>query len=222
MAISSVIFDLDGVILDSEEAWHAARAAFSKRYGGDWTEEDQRAVMGADSWQWAHHIRERFAVPLPETEIIAGVVALMRERYEREVPLLEGAREAVHGLARAYRLGLASSSPPELIGWVLHATGLAGVFSAWVSSDDVGVGKPAPDVYLEACDRLGVACGHAAAIEDSTNGLRAARHAGLAVVAVPNPRFPPAPDALALADVVLQSITQLTVRVVADLRCEPS
>ena len=217
MAIKAVVFDMDGIILDSEETWHAVRRGYAARFGGRWIEDDQRAVMGDNSWQWAHHIRLRFAVPLTERQIIAGVVAMLRQRYAERLPVVEGAHEAVHGLARAYRLGLASSSPPELIRWVLHAAGLAGVLSAWVSSDDVALGKPAPDVYQLACDRLGAARAQAVAVEDSSNGIRSAKNAGLKVVAVPNPRFPPSGEALALADLTLASVRELTPTVIESL-----
>jgi len=217
MGIEAVIFDLDGVILDSEGVWHEARREFAARFGGRWTTEDQRAVMGDNSWQWAHHIRTRFAVPLTERQIIAGVVALLRQRYTRELPVVEGAREAVYGLARAFKLGLASSSPPELIRWVLHAAGLAGAFCAWASSDDVAYGKPAPDVYQVTCDRLGAKRAQTVAIEDSENGVRSAKNAGLLVVAIPNPRFAPSAEALALADMTLHSIREVTPSLIGSL-----
>jgi len=217
LPITTVIFDLDGVIIDSEELWNEVRRDFTVAHGGTWTERDQRAVMGDDSWQWAHHIRIECGVELGERRIIDGVVRRLLARYEEHLPVIAGAREAVVGLSRAHRLGLASSAPPEVIRYVVRAAGLAGVFSGWLSSDDVGVGKPAPDAYLAACARLHVDRAGAAAVEDSENGLRAARNAGLAVVAVPNRRFPPSPEALELADLVLTSIAELTPVAVASL-----
>ena len=217
MPITTVIFDLDGVLIDSEELWNEVRRDFTVSHGGSWTDRDQRAVMGDNSWQWAHHIRTVGGVELGERRIIDGVVSRLLERYEERLPLIDGAREAVTGLARAFRLGLASSAPPEVIRFVVRKAGLGGAFSAWLSSDDVEVGKPAPDAYLAACRRLDADRERTAAVEDSENGLRAARNAGLAVVAVPNRRFPPAPAALELADVVLTSIGELTPAVVTSL-----
>ncbi|HMJ79659.1 MAG TPA: HAD-IA family hydrolase, partial [Candidatus Dormibacteraeota bacterium] len=165
----------------------------------------------------AQHIRTVGGVGLPERNIIAGVVALLTARYRERLPLIEGAREAVLGLARCYRLGLASSAPAEVIRFVLHAAGLAGVFTAWLSSDDVARGKPAPDAYLGICDRLRTEPRAAVAVEDSTNGLLAARNAGLAVIAAPNPGYPPAAEGLEVADLVVGSIADLTPDVVASL-----
>jgi len=215
--ITTIVFDLDGVILDSEEVWHEVRRDFAAAHGGLWTDDDQRAVMGDNSWQWAHHIREVCGVELGERQIVAGVVQRLIGRYREHLPLIAGARAAVTGLARAYRLGLASSAPPEVIRFVVRRAGLGGVFSGWLSSDDVAAGKPAPDAYLAACRRLQADRPRTAAVEDSENGLRSARNAGLFVVGVPNRRFPPAPAALELADVVLASIGELTPTVVAAL-----
>jgi len=209
-AVDVVVFDMDGVLLDSEQCWHEVRRDFSARHGGRWTEEDQRAVMGANSLQWSGHIRRRFAVPLDDQGVIDAVVGMLLERYDAELPLIAGAPEAVDRLAREFRLGLASSSPRRVIEWVLRATGLEGHFQAWVSSDEVERGKPCPDVYLLALERLGAAAERAAAIEDSGSGIRAAHAAGLAVVAIPNPTFPPVASDLDLADRVLDHVGGLT------------
>jgi HAD superfamily hydrolase (TIGR01509 family) len=217
LPITAIIFDLDGVIIDSEDLWDEVRRDFTVAHGGSWSERDQRAVMGDNSWQWAHHIRTACGVELGERRIIDGVVRRLLARYEEHLPVIAGAREAVVGLARAYRLGLASSAPPEVIRFVVRKAGLAGVFSGWLSSDDVAVGKPAPDSYLAACARLHAERARAAAVEDSENGLLAARNAGLAVVAVPNRRYPPSPAALELADLVLTSVAELTPAVVVSL-----
>ena len=217
MPITTIVFDLDGVLIDSEDLWNEVRRDFTVAHGGSWTERDQRAVMGDNSWQWAHHIRTVGGVELGERRIIDGVVSRLLARYEEHLPVIAGAREAVVGLARAYRLGLASSAPPEVIRFVVREAGLAGVFSGWLSSDDVAVGKPAPDAYLAACARLHADRARTAAVEDSENGLRAARNAGLAVVAVPNRRYPPSPEALEHADLVLASIAELTPTAVASL-----
>ena len=214
---AAVIFDMNGVIIESENDWYEVRREYSARWGGHWTVEDQRAVMGDNPRQWAAYMRTRFSVPCGDDEIIAGVVALLLGRYEREVPLLPGARGAVRGLARAFRLGLASSAPPSVIRHVLHAADLADVFSAWISAADVEQGKPAPDVYMKACDRLGVPRDRAVAVEDSPHGIMSAVRAGLRVIAVPNRQFPPPPESLEQADRVVESLTDIDVHLVEEV-----
>jgi HAD superfamily hydrolase (TIGR01509 family) len=174
--------------------------------------------MGANSMQWAAHIERAFDLPLSRPEIIAGVVAMLRRRYEKHVPLIEGAAEAVAAMAESYPLAVASSSPKEVIGRALELAGLAHLFVAYVSSDEVQKGKPEPDVYRLACAALGVFPQHAVAVEDSTNGILAAARAGMRVVAIPNPVFPPAAEALAAADIVLPSIRQLRPALLAEGR----
>jgi HAD superfamily hydrolase (TIGR01509 family) len=210
MAIDTVIFDLDGVILETEEEWNDVRREFAAAHGGHWDEHDQPAVMGANSMQWAEYMRDHVGVELSPKEIYEGVIDALRKRYARHLPLIAGAREAVMRLAPSFRLGVASSSPIELIEYSLELAELRQYFTALVSSDQVAVGKPAPDVYVEACVRLNSAPACAAAIEDSTNGLLAAAAAGLVVVAVPSKAFPPSDDALALAHVVLGSVGEVT------------
>jgi HAD superfamily hydrolase (TIGR01509 family) len=143
-------------------------------------------------------------------EIDAEVVRRMQARYAAELPLIDGAVEAVRRVAGSFRLALASSSNRPLIDLVLELAGLVPSFAATVSSEEVERGKPSPDVFLEAARRLGVAPERCAAVEDSANGIRAASAAGMRVVAIPNRRYPPSADALALADVVLESLAELT------------
>lgn len=220
MGIDTVIFDLDGVILDTEEVWNVVRHDFALAHGGRWAENDQPAVMGANSRQWATYMRERCGVDLPEDEIYTGIIRGLREWYARDLPLIPGAQEAIAGLASKYRLGLASSSPLELIEYTLELAGIRDCFTAVVSSDEVAWGKPAPDVYREACARLQAAPRRTAAVEDSSSGIQAAAGAGLAVIAIPNPGFPPSTASLCLAEVVLGSIVELTSAVVECLRQE--
>jgi HAD superfamily hydrolase (TIGR01509 family) len=209
MSMRTIIFDLDGVLFETEQVWNDVRHDFAVAHGGHWGPEDQPMVMGANSMEWAAHMREHNGVRLSEQEIYDGIIGGLRARYAEHLPLIAGAGEAVRRLAESHRLGVASSSPREVIEYVLQLAGLLGCFATIVSSDEVGRGKPAPDVYLEACARLGVTPGGAVAVEDSANGLRAARSAGLIVVAIPNAIYPPAPEAVALADAVLGSIEEL-------------
>jgi HAD superfamily hydrolase (TIGR01509 family) len=205
----AVLFDQDGVLIDSEGAWDAARRAIVDENGGHWKAGATRAMMGMSAPEWSRYVRDELGVALEPEEISDRVVARLLAGYERSLPLLPGAVEAVRRIAARWPVGLASSANREVIDAVLAASGLAGVFGATVSGEEVARGKPAPDIYLEAAGRLGVDPGRSAAIEDSTNGLRAAAAAGMLVVALPNREFPPAPDALDLAAVVLDSLEQL-------------
>jgi HAD superfamily hydrolase (TIGR01509 family) len=207
--IEAVVFDLDGVILDSEQVWDEVRESLARERGGRWTDKAQADMMGMSSTEWSRYMHEVVGVPDPPEEINREVVQRMLERYGEGLPLIDGAVEAVERLAACWPLGLASSSNRELIERALEVSGLAGWFRATVSSEEVARGKPAPDVYLEAARRLGVEPTRCAAIEDSANGIRSAHAAEMRVVVIPNPEFPPPDDALALADVVLDSIREL-------------
>ena len=195
----AVIFDLDGVLLDSEQRWNEAKEALVKEAGGRWRDDAATAMMGMSSPEWSAYLRDQLMVPLDSDAINREVVRLMEEGYERDLPLLPGAREAVTALAQHWPLGLASSSNREIIDLALRLAHFDGAFEVTISSEEVARGKPAPDVYLAAARRLGVASESCVAIEDSANGLRAANAAGMAVIAVPNPHYPPGDDALALA-----------------------
>jgi HAD superfamily hydrolase (TIGR01509 family) len=217
-SIQAVIFDLDGVLIDSEAVWDEVRERFAKENGGRWREEAQRDMMGMSSVEWSRYMRDQIGVPLQPAVISAQVADRVAERYATDLPLLPGATEAVRSLAAKWPLGLASSSNRHVIDLVLRLAGIAKEFQATVSSEEVGAGKPAPDVYLEAATRLGVDPVGIAAIEDSTNGIRSAHAAGMAVIAVPNQDFPPEPDALSLATLVIDSLTELTPEAVRALR----
>lgn len=217
VGIRAVIFDLDGVLIDSEERWSRAKEDLVRETGGQWKPEASRAMLGMSSPEWSRYLHDELGVPLAPEEINDAVVGRMLEDYRRDLPLIEGARDAVLRLAARWPLGLASSSNREVIDVVLEASGLTGAFAVTVSSEEVRRGKPAPDVYVDAAARLEVAPGDAAAVEDSTNGLFAARAAGMSVVAIPHRAFPPSDEALAAADVVLGSLSELTPAVIEAL-----
>ena len=206
----AVFFDQDGVLVDSEGAWDAARRAIVAENGGCWKDEATRAMMGMSAPEWSRYLRDELGVELEPEAISDRVVARLLAGYERSLPLLPGAVEAVRRIAGRWPVGLASSANREVIDAVLAGSGLAGVFGATVSGEEVEHGKPAPDIYLEAARRLGVDPARSAAVEDSTNGLRSAAAAGMLVVALPNREFPPAADALDLAAVVLNSLDELS------------
>ena len=212
--IAGVIFDLDGVLVDSETAWNEAREALVREQGGHWTDRAQRDMMGMSSIEWSRYLREELGVPLAPEQISDQVVRRLTARYRHRLPLIDGARAAVERMAESWPLALASSANRPVIDLVLELGELEQLFRATVSSEEVVRGKPAPDVYLEAATRLGIAPVGCAAVEDSHNGILSARAAGMRVVAIPNPEFPPGEKALEAADVVVESLQHLTPEVV--------
>ncbi|HJS70091.1 MAG TPA: HAD family phosphatase [Gaiellaceae bacterium] len=208
--IEAVVFDLDGVIVDSEHVWDDVRQELAEERGGTWHDQASRDMMGMSSPEWSRYMHDVIGLSEPPDEINAEVVRRLEALYREEIPLLPGAVEAVQSLAARWPLGLASSSNRELIDLVLETSGLDRYFKATVSSEEVPRGKPAPDVYLEAARRLGADPARCAAVEDSENGIRSAKLAGMRVIAIPNPQYPPADEALELADAVLPSTAALT------------
>ena len=209
----AVVFDLDGVLLQSEEVWDAVRKHYVRERGGRYDEDVQRAMMGMSAPEWSRFLHEEAGVPDDLDEINSEVVRRMLEAYRRELPLLPGAVTAVRRAAAAFPLALASSSNREVFEEVLELTGLADCFRATVSAEEVAHGKPAPDVYLEAARRLDVAPETCTAVEDSHAGIRSAKSAGMRVVAIPNARYPPDEETLRLVDAVVRSLDELTVEV---------
>jgi HAD superfamily hydrolase (TIGR01509 family) len=215
--VEAVVFDLDGVLVDSEVLWNDVKREFVRETGGRWNDGASRDMLGMSSLEWSRYMHDEMAVPLAPGEIDAAVVGRMEDVYRERLPLIDGARQAVERVAR-WPLALASSSNKSLIELVLELAGLGPLFQAVVSSEEVERGKPAPDVYLEAARRLGVDPARSAAIEDSANGILSASGAGMRVIAVPNPAFPPESEALGRADVVLDSIAELDAGVVEAVR----
>jgi HAD superfamily hydrolase (TIGR01509 family) len=209
--IEAVVFDMDGVLIDSEPVWERVRRGFVADHGGSWAADTQDRLMGMSTAEWSAYLASDLGITGLTPQQVAGqVVAAMAAEYARHLPLLPGAVDAVRSLAGRWPLGVASSSPRSLIETVLATADLSSAFAAVVSSEEVPRGKPAPDVYLAAADRLAVAPTACAAVEDSSNGLRAAAAAGLTVIAIPRPEYPPAADALASARLVLPSLNVLT------------
>jgi HAD superfamily hydrolase (TIGR01509 family) len=208
--IEAVVFDLDGVLLQSEEVWDAVRERYVRERGGRNDAEEQRALIGMSAPEWSRYLHDEAGVPDEPDAINRAVVERMLEAYRRELPLISGAQEAVRRVATAFPLALASSSNREVFEAVLELAHLRDCFGATVSSEEVAHGKPAPDVYLEAARRLGFAAENCAAVEDSHAGIRSAKAAGMRVIAIPNAGYPPDAAALALADVMLESLEQLT------------
>jgi HAD superfamily hydrolase (TIGR01509 family) len=208
--IEAVIFDLDGVLIDSEQVWSDARRQLVEERGGRWHDRAQQEMMGMSSIEWSRYLNEKLGVDLPAQRISEEVVRRLGVLYRRRLPLLPGARDAVERVAARWPLGLASSSNRELIDLVLELSGLATYFRTTVSSEEVTRGKPAPDVYIEVTRRLGVEPSRCVAIEDSRNGILSAAAASMRVFAIPNRAFPPGEEALAKAAWILGSLDELT------------
>jgi HAD superfamily hydrolase (TIGR01509 family) len=207
--IDAVVFDLDGLLIDSEQVWDDVREALAKERGGRYDERAQRDMMGMSSTEWSRYMHERVGLAESPEEINRIVVEQMLQRYEAGPPWIPGALDAVRRIGAAFTLGLASSSNRELIDAVLAAGGITGLFAATVSSEEVARGKPAPDVYLEAARRLDADPAACVAIEDSHSGIRSAKAAGMTCIAIPNAHFPPG-EAADEADVLLAGLDELT------------
>ncbi|MEP6911036.1 MAG: HAD family phosphatase [Actinomycetota bacterium] len=215
--IEAVVFDLDGVLLDTEELWDEARRQIAEERGGRWREDAQRAMMGMSSREWSRYMHDEIGVPDPPEQINDEVVRRLEALYRERLPLIPGAIEAVRRITEHWPLAIASSSNRPLIELFLELTDTAGLFRATVSSEEVARGKPAPDVYLEAARRLEVEAVSCAAVEDSQNGIRSAAAAGMKAIAIPNQVFPPGDEALSLAAVVLTSLDELRPELVEGL-----
>lgn len=207
--LAAVVFDLDGVLVDSEQVWDAVRRQVVAEHGGTWAPEATAAMLGMSTQEWARYLVDRLGARLRPEQAADLVIARMADRYAEGPPLLPDAVPATRAVAAKLPVAIATSSPPVLIRSFLDGTGLAGVVRAAISSEEVGVGKPAPDVYLTAAERNGVPAASCAAVEDSTNGMRAALAAGMTLVAVPNQHFPPDEEVVRRARLVLDGVGEV-------------
>lgn len=203
-----VVFDLDGVLVDSEHLWERGWVRYAGEHGVSWTDQDTASCQGRSTAEWSHHLGERSG--RPATEVARAVIAGLVRSYEAgEVPMLPAARELVVYVSAHVPVALASSAPRAVIDLVMDGMGLGRFFSATVSSAEVERGKPSPDVYREAVRRIGVDAARSYAVEDSSNGVRAASAAGLTVIAVPTPRYPLDADATARSLLVVANREQV-------------
>ncbi|MEV4713442.1 HAD family phosphatase [Micromonospora sp. NPDC049374] len=212
--VDGVVFDLDGVIVDSEPVWEEVRRAYVAEHGGTWQDDTQRRLMGMSTGEWARYLSDELGVRRTADQVAAEVVEEMARRYAARVPVIDGAVDVVRRMAARWPLGLASSSPTRLIAAALAATDLTDAFRSTLSTEETERGKPAPDVYLSVAGQLGLDPTRCVAVEDSSNGVRSAAAAGMAVVAVPHGAYPLDPDAQRLAVAVLESVDELTPDVV--------
>lgn len=217
MPIEAVIFDMDGVLVDSEVYWHLSRVEYARSRGKVWTDADQRVAMGRSTVGWAQVMKERLAL----NETVDDIVVEMKQRviahYDERLPLRDGAIEAVRMSAANYKCALASGSPSDIIRRIMKLSGLDQVFQAIIYGDDIPNGKPAPDIYLAALDRLGVRAENAIGIEDSANGIRSLKAAGMHAVAAPSPGFPLSADIVALCDAHIGSLTEFTLELIRSI-----
>ena len=156
MVIEAVVFDLDGVLIDSEPVWEEVRRRVVAEYGGHWDADTQDRLMGMSTGEWSRYLSSELGVRLSPQEVADVVVGAMAARYREHLPLMPGAVNAVRRMAGRFTLGLASSAPRSLIDAVLDAAALRPFFAAAMSTEEVARGKPAPDIYLAVAGRLGV------------------------------------------------------------------
>lgn len=217
MPIEAVIFDMEGVLMDSEGYWTLAREGFARDLGKAWTMDDQRAAMGRNTVEWARVMQQRLHLNMTEEAIIEDVIRRVLAQYDERLPVRAGALEAVQRMAAQYKVALASGSPTRVIDYSMQHTGLDSVFEAIVYGDTIPNGKPAPDIYNEALRRLGVKAENAVGIEDSSNGVRALHNAGMWVIAAPSEGFALPPDVLALANCVIQHMDEVTQNLISSI-----
>ncbi|MHB8752842.1 MAG: HAD family hydrolase [Aggregatilineales bacterium] len=208
MSIAAIIFDMDGVLVDSEKFWQRARVDFAATFGKSWSLADQRQLMGSSTREWVKYMQQRLELDMPDQAVEEAIKTRLLGYYEQELPILPGAVEAVKLAASHYPVGLASGSSHWAINAIMRITGLGPLFGALVSADEVARGKPAPDVFLETARRLGALPDQTIGIEDSANGIRALKAGGMKAIAVPTPEIPLSLDVLAMADITLASLTQ--------------
>jgi HAD superfamily hydrolase (TIGR01509 family) len=215
--IEAVIFDLDGVIVDSEQVWDRVRRGFVQAHGGTWREDSSRHMMGLSTREWAHYLTADLGVQMSDDEVADQVIEEMKVDYDRNLPWVAGAAAVVRELSASWPLAVASGSPLSLIDAVLEGASIRGAFQLLLSCDEVAAGKPAPDVYLEAARRLKVSIKRCTVVEDSSNGIKSAATAGASIIAIPNGMYPPEESVLGLADAVLTDIKFLTTQAVSSL-----
>lgn len=217
MPIEAVIFDMDGVLVDSEKYWLLSRQEFASALGKEWSHADQPLVMGVNTIEWGRVMRERLCPDWTVERVMEDVIARVISHYDTELPLRPGALDAVHKAAGAFRVALASGSPSRIINHILELTGLDQVFETVVYGDDMQNGKPAPDIYLETLRRLNVPPERAVGVEDSGNGVRALHNAGMWIIAAPSPGFPLSPEVAALAHRQIASLEEFSVEMVQNI-----
>lgn len=217
MPIEAVVFDMEGILMDSEPYWKVAREGFARDIHKPWSMDDQRACMGRNTVEWAQVMKDRIALDWSLDDIINDVIGRVLAQYDERLPLREGAMGAVERMAARYQVALASGSPTAVIDHAMDRSGLGKLLQIRVYGDTIPNGKPAPDIYLDALRQLGVSPQNAAGIEDSSAGVRALHNAEMFVIAAPSEGFDLPPEVLALAHHVVTHMDEITVEVVEQL-----
>lgn len=217
MALQAVIWDMDGVLVDSEVYWLKARQDFAQALGKTWTDADQRQAMGRSTIEWAQVMKDILQPDMTVSAIMADVIQRVMAQYDEQLPTRPGAIEAVQLSAQHFKVALASGSPTAVIQHVLKLTGLDRVLPVVVYGDDMKNGKPAPDIYIEAMRQLGVAPQASVGVEDSGNGIRALKAARMYAIAAPSPAFPLSDELLQLADAHITTLEDFTLALLHNL-----
>lgn len=222
MPIKAVIFDMDGVLVDSEVYWDKSRVEFAKDRGKVWTDEFQRLAMGQSTVGWAKVMKDKLDLEESIDDIIIEMKQRVIAHYEERMPTRPGAIESVKHMKEHFRVGLASGSPTEIIKAVLRITGLDQIFEVMIYGDDIPNGKPAPDIYIEAMKQLGVTPDVTVGIEDSANGVRALKNAGMYAVAAPSPDFPLPDEILAMVDAHITTLEDFNIDLIRKIESTKS
>lgn len=215
--IKAVIFDMDGVLVDSEVYWAKSRVEYAQDRNKEWTDEHQRLAMGRSTIGWAEVMKDKLNLDESVDDIIVEMKQRVIAHYEERMPTRPGAIESVKHMKEHFRVGLASGSPTEIIKAVLRITGLDQIFEVMIYGDDIPKGKPAPDIYLEAMKQLGVTPVVTVGIEDSANGIRSLKAAGMVAVAAPSPDFQLSDDILALVDAHITTLEDFNIDLIRQI-----
>jgi mannitol-1-/sugar-/sorbitol-6-/2-deoxyglucose-6-phosphatase len=218
--MQAVIFDMDGVLVDSEVYWLKSRQEFAIARGKLWTDDDQRLAMGRSTIEWARVMQERLNLEDPLEAIMTEMKQRVITHFEEKLPVRPGAIESVHTAATRYRVALASGSPTEIIQRVIQLTGLDKIFETVLYGDDMTHGKPDPEIYLKTAAVLNVPPRACMGVEDSGNGIRAVVAAEMVCIAAPSPAFPLNADLLALAARKIDTMEDLTLDLLMSIEKE--
>ncbi len=212
-----VVFDLDGLLVDSEPYWNKSRGSIARENGKEWTDKDHRLVNGVNSNEWAQYMIERLELKMTREQVIQEVVDRIASYYIEDTPFLPGAIEAVQMCAKHWQVAIGSGSHLKLIDIVVNNPRIKGCFDLIVSADTVAKGKPSPEIYLEVMKQAGVDATDSICFEDSAFGIQAAYLAGMYVIAVPKKDFPVPDEYLAMADLVIGSLEEVSYELLSSL-----
>lgn len=205
--IKAVIFDMDGLLIDSEPVWFRAKEDLLKEINYKWTWEDQKNSMGVSTETWVNYVYNFADQKFTKEEVLHGITDRMKTYYKNgEIDLMPGANEALQFAKNNFKVGLASGSYKDLLYGAVKSNNWESIFEEILSSDDIERGKPQPDIYLEVMKRLGVLPEECIVLEDSRDGIKAGVAAGAKVITVPSKDVPVPPEVLDSAYAVIDSL----------------